>query len=409
LYLSEEHIISKNHNLWKVCDDLCYKSKNLYNYSLYQINLYRELNDGKLPSGYDLYHIVKNETCFKELPNDTAKQTVFKAVNNWKFFFKALRAWKRNPSSFTGMPEPPMFKHKTKGRFSLSVPIRNCRLIKNNILFNKHIPIKSLETKVPNLVEVLISPQSNCYKIQICYEKVEDAKVVSNNFIAIDLGVNNLATVTNNFSNKSFILNGKPIKSINQFYNKKLASLKSKLPKYLAKDGSIKQRNKSNKTTKLTLKRNNKIKWSLHNYSKEIVSYCISNNVSTIAIGYNEQWKQNVNLGKKTNQKFSYIPFKTFIGQIQYKAELKGISVRLHEESYTSKCSALDLEPICKQVTYAGKRVKRGLFQIKNGKTTLNSDQNGSLNIGRKVFGDNYVTSNIGCVIHPTKVNLCKV
>ncbi len=135
-----------------------------------------------------------------------------------------------------------------------------------------------------------------------------------------------------------------------------------------------------------------------------MIDYAVSNNVSEIAIGKNKGWKQEVNLGTKTNQKFVQIPYNTLIHQIKYKAELKGITVFLHEESYTSKCSALDMESLQKHDNYLGNRVKRGLFKSSNG-TLINADVNGSINIGRKVFGDALGLSNIGCVIQPLKVN----
>ena len=405
MYLIEEHIITKQHSLFKECDRLCFASKNLYNFSLYKIQEYRELNN-TFPSGYDLYHIVKSDDCFKSLPNDSAKQTVFQTVDMWKLFFKTLKSWKNNKANFTGCPNPPKYKHKTSGRNVLTIPIRNCRLKNNKILFNKHIKLE-LNTKVDNLVEVKVVPQSNCYKIQVCYKKEEISPIISPNQIAIDLGINNLATISNNFNSKPFILNGKPLKSINQYYNKKKAKLQSKLPKYVDKNNEIRQRTYCNKIKILTQKRNNKIKWSLHNYSKKIITYCINNNISEIAIGYNSFWKEKVNMGAKNNQNFTQIPFKIFIDQILYKAKLQGISVLLNEESYTSKCSALDLEPIQKHDIYLGKRVKRGLFKTSKN-FLINADLNGSFNIGRKVFGDDFIKSNRGCVVHPFKVNLNK-
>lgn len=396
MYLTEEHIITKNHKLWKECDTLCFKSKNLYNYSLYKIQEFMNLNNNKLLSGYDLYHIVKTQDCFKNLPNDSAKQVVFQAVDMWKYFFKAIKSFKKSKKDFTGCPKPPKYKHKEKGRNVLTVPIRNCRLKNNQILFNKHIKL-ALNTKISNLIEIKIVPTSGCYKIQICYKSDIKNKMQSDNKLAIDLGINNLATITNNFNSTPLIINGKPLKSINQYYNKKKAKIQSQL---------IKNHNKytSKALQTLTLKRNNKIKWSLHNCSKHIINYAISNNVSEIAIGYNTFWKQKVNLGTKNNQSFVQIPFNTFLNQLKYKAELNGISILFNEESYTSKCSALDLEPIQKHNVYKGKRIKRGLFESANN-IIINADQNGSMNIGRKVFGNDFVKFNTGCVIHPIKVN----
>lgn len=193
------------------------------------------------------------------------------------------------------------------------------------------------------------------------------------------------------------------MKSINQYYNKKKAELQSKLPKYLGKDDEIRQKTYCNKIGVLTNKRNNKIKWTLHNYTKYLITYCTTNNVSEIVIGYNPFWKQKVNLGKKTNQSFTQIPFTTLLNQIKYKANLQGISVLLNEESYTSKTSAFDREEPKKQSKYKGKRIKRGLFKTSRG-LFINSDYNGSIQIGYKVFGNSFRESNIGAVVAPIKV-----
>jgi putative transposase len=395
MYLTEEHIITRNHKHWKKCDDLTFKSKNLFNYSLYVLkNHLKETN--KLLSAFDLYHKVKTEDCFKTLPNDTAKEVLFQVVDTYKNFFKAIKSWKKNKKVFNGCPQEPKFKHKTKGRNVLTIPIRNCRLKNNKILFNKHFELE-LKTKVNNLIEVKIIPQASCYKITVTYKKEEKELINSENKLAIDLGINNVCTITNNLNSNPLIINGRGIKSINNYYNKKKAKLQSNLQK---------NNNKyvSNKLNNLTLKRNNKIKHYLHHVSKLVVNHAKFNNISEIAIGYNENWKQNVNIGKQNNQNFVNIPYLTLIKQIEYKAKLNGISVLLNEESYTSKTSALDREEPIKHENYLGRRIKRGLFKSSNGQK-INSDVNGSIQIGYKVFGNSFRESNIGCVVQPIKVN----
>jgi putative transposase len=395
MYLTEEHIITKNHIFWKKCDDLTFKSKNLFNYGLYILkNHLKETN--KLLSAFELYHKIKLEDCFKALPNDTAKEVLFQVVDSYKFFFKAIKVWKKNKKIFTGCPQEPKFKHKTKGRNVLTIPIRNCRLKNDKILFNKHFKLE-LKSKVDNLIEIKIIPQASCYKIMVIYKKEEKELINSTNKLAIDLGVNNVCTITNNFNEKPLIVNGRGVKSINQYYNKKKAKLQSNLQE---------NQNKytSNKINNLTLKRNNKIKHYLHHVSKLVINQAKNNNVSEIAIGYNENWKQNINIGKRNNQNFVQIPYLILIKQIEYKAKLSGISVLLNEESYTSKTSALDREEPIKHNIYLGKRIKRGLFKSSNG-TKINADVNGSIQIGYKVFGDAYRESNIGCVVQPVKIN----
>ena len=149
-----------------------------------------------------------------------------------------------------------------------------------------------------------------------------------------------------------------------------------------------------------------KISDYLHKTSRFIIDYCTQNNIGNIVIGYNENWKQEVNLGKVTNQKFCNIPYDKLVKMIEYKAKLVGIKVTLNEESYSSKCDSLALEPVQKQNVYLGKRLKRGLFQSSVGKL-VNADVNGSLNILRKVIGDDFVRNliNKSCMLQPVRVN----
>lgn len=168
------------------------------------------------------------------------------------------------------------------------------------------------------------------------------------------------------------------MKSINQFYNKRKAELQSKL------SGN---RKTSNKINSITRKRNNKIKNYLHKASRCIVNHLVSNDVNTLIIGKNDNWKQETNIGKKNNQNFVSIPHSQFIDMLSYKCKLVGIAIMMTEESYTSKCSFIDNEEMKHQEDYKGKRVKRGLFRTNKGKL-INADLNGSLNIMRKVIGE---------------------
>ena len=218
------------------------------------------------------------------------------------------------------------------------------------------------------------------------------------------MGINNLATCTSNTS-KSFIINGKPVKSINQYYNKKKAKLQSKLQNKFT----------SKRIKKLTLKRNNKIKDYFHKVSTYIVNQAVSNDLNTIVIGKNDGWKQDTKMGKINNQNFVQIPFDLLIQQILYKSKLKGINVVLQEESYTSKVSFFDDDFIPtygksdNKLNPSGKRVKRGLYKTKTS-TFINADVNGSLNILRKylnVSSDKIISvGSRGLVTRPLKINI---
>lgn len=208
-----------------------------------------------------------------------------------------------------------------------------------------------------------------------------------NKFLGIDLGLNNLATCISN-ANMPFIINGKPIKSENQWYNKKVTKLKSKLPKYKTKNGEIKQISWSKNLQNLTEKRNNRIEDYMHKASKMIVDYCVSNKISKIIIGKNKDWKKQINIGKINNQNFVSIPFNSLIYKIQYKTERYGIKVIVREESYTSKASFIDNDNIPDKYTenekfiFVGKRNGRN-YRTQKG-NVVNADLNGAANIIRK-------------------------
>ena len=314
-----------------------------------------------------------------------------------------------------GCPKFPKYKDKIKGR--------NLIIIRGDINVSKvksdgiHLPkrlnlsvIKSHKIKEQKqLNQIRIIPYTGCYKLEIIYEVTKKEFKETGNKAAIDLGLNNLSVLTATNS-KSIIINGKPLKSMNQYYNKKKAKIQSKQKKYKiiktdkeGKETEIIKQKKSKKIDFLTLKRDNKIKDYLHKSSRIVVNYLKANNIDELVIGYNKEWKQEINLGTRNNQNFVNIPFYKYISMIEYKCQLDGIKCSTREESYTSKCSSIDLEIISKHDKYKGSRTKRGLFITANG-MKINADVNGSLNIGRKEFGDAFMPANIGFVVNPVKI-----
>lgn len=380
----------------KEMDLLCFKSKNLYNYTNYVI---RELffNLGKFVSDIDIINMFTkcNQVDYRALPAQTAQQVIKQVVTSWLSYFKLSKTHKEM------RPKPPKFKHKTKGRNTLTFTNQQIRIKNGFIYFPKVINLQPLKTKVDNIKQVRIVPQQSCFIIEVIYEKdCKELELNKNLYLSIDLGVNNLASiVTNSVNQQPLLVSGKVVKSINQFYNKRKAKIQAELNKTYG-------RYTSNKTLKLDLKRNNKINDYFHKTSRFIIDYVVENKIAAILIGYNEGWKTKIKIGKKNNQKFVYIPYLKLIQQIQYKAELVGIKVILNEESYTSKCDSLVLESVQKHETYSGRRKKRGLFQSGNGKT-INADVNGSLNIMRKVVDDSVAKQIIdrGLVFRPVKIN----
>jgi len=388
MQLVERHVIKKSNSEWKNIDDLCFLSKNLYNYSLYKIKEeYSKTGHHFFYNEIEKVFRTTNQIDYRALPAPTSQQILLTIDRSFRGFFKSLRSWKKDRTKFNGCPKPPKYKDKVKGRNLIIFTSQQMRIQKDGTVnFPKKTGLKPLKTKVNNLKQVRIVPQTGCYIIEVIYEKeiTNHENLKLENFLSIDLGVNNLASITTNQSGLNPILiNGKIIKSYNQYYNKQKSKIQSDLKK---------NHNKytSKRINRLTLKRNNKITDYLHKTSHFIIDYCIENNIQNIVIGKNKNWKQNCNIGKVNNQKFVSIPFEKLINQITYKAELNSINVILHEESYTSKCSALDLEPIKKHEKYIGKRVKRGLFKYSNG--LVNADINGSLNILRKVIGNDFIS-----------------
>jgi len=385
MILVEQHVVNKSNKDWKRIGELSFLSKNLYNTCLWTIKNHFEAT-GKWMRYNEMYrkfYDEKNENFFA-LPSATAQQIMMLTDRNMKSYFALLKMYKKNKKSLSGCPMFPKYKDSIKGRNVVIFDSTNqLRLRDGFILFPDKMKLSMIKTKVTSsLKQVRIVPTSGCYIIEVVYEKAEvQANPITDSWMSIDLGVNNLMTCFDTECSKPTIVSGKTLKSINQYYNKKRAKLQSDIAKRYPK------RHTSKRIKKLTLKRNRKVKDYLHKASRFVVDYCLETGISNIVVGYNPGWKQNVNLGKRNNQNFVQIPYLTLINQIEYKAALLGITVLRNEESYTSKCSAMDLEPIHEHETYAGKRTRRGMFQTSSGQK-INADLNGAINILRKVTGD---------------------
>ena len=392
--LEERHIIKDNR-----FEDVCCKSGLLYNYVLYNIRQGIFSQDYLKEYEFSTKLCKENQFDFRQLPSSISQQVVgqvFKSIKSW---MKLKKDFEKNPSKYNNhRPHLPKYK-KGKKQNMVVFTTSACRIKDGYIHFVKDI-IDPIKTNIgeSKLCQVRIIPQSTCYVVEVIYEKKEqDFNLNKDNILSIDLGLNNLCTCISNAGIKPFIVNGRFIKSFNQWYNKK----RSKLMSLIGNMGT------SRRINNMTCYRNCWISDKIHKISRFIVNYCIENNIGTVVIGLNKGWKQGINLGKKTNQKFVEIPFSILIDKIVYKSKLIGINVITHEESYTSKIDHLSLESLKKQDTYLGKRKLRGLFQSSVGKL-LNADINGAIGIGRKVFGDSFVERIIGSglAFNPIRVNI---
>jgi transposase, IS605 orfB family len=379
MYLTERHIIKPKNPLFKELDNVCFLSKNLYNKALYLVRQhYFNTKEYLNYYGVNRLMIDSKDADYYALNSKVSNNILMLVDRNFKSFFSLIK--KRKNKDYNKPIRIPRYLDK-QGRY---VATFEKRAVSKTFLRKGLIKLANIsnviKTKVEleALKEVRVLPRTNHYIIEVVYVKAEKPLLEDNKrYAAIDLGLNNLATVCSNVE-KPFIINGRPLKSINQRWNKH----KAKLQSCLTKDSKS-----SKQLALITEKRNNRVKDYLHKSSRKIVNFLVSNKISTLVIGYNEEWKQNISIGKVNNQSFTYVSFNIFVTQLQYKCKLEGINVILTEESYTSKCSFLDNEPLQKKDSYLGKRITRGLFKTSTNKL-INADLNGSLNILRKVFGE---------------------
>ena len=391
MILSERHIIKSSSPFFKELDHLCFLSKNLFNASLYAIRQHY-FNTNQYLAKYDLVNqfTQNSNPDYIALPRKVSQQVLFQVDQSFKSFFKLLKL--KQEGKYNNPIKLPYYKDKIKERNILVYTNQaiSYKKLKQGIINPSGTSIE-IQTKQQNINQVRIIPKSNYFIIDVLYEVQEKSNELldQSRYASLDLGINNLATIVSNFKElRPLIINGKPLKSINHFYNKHLSLLKSQQD--LSKD---KQRNKA-KIFKLTFKRNNKINDYLHKASRLLVNQLVSNKVSNLVIGYNKEWKQETSISKMNNQNFVQIPHRKFIDMLQYKCKLEGINVLFQEESYTSKCSFIDDEPIKKHNEYLGRRIKRGLFKSKEG-FLLNADVNGALNILRKAVPNVFENINV--------------
>lgn len=380
---------------------MCLKSKNLYNRANYLIRQ-EFVNTGKIIFPFDLNKRLKTEDVFMALPAKTSQQIVILLGANWKSFFRSIKDWSKNRKKYTGMPKMPKYKDKNSRQIVIFDYMQGS--FKDGKYYfprKDREKVEYVETNVPKEKFKLlrIIPYGNCYKILIIYEKeILEKTEFNDNYISIDLGVNNLATLTNNTGLRPVIINGKVLKSINQYYNK----LSSRALSYIGKGTS-------NRLKRIQTKRNNIVETHLHRASHYLVKYCLENDFDNIIIGLSSDWQRNSNIGAKNNQLFVQIPFAELIRKIQYKAEENGIRVFLVSEEYTSQSSFIDNDVLPSQsgnYEFSGKRKNRGLYKTKNGKL-INADVNGSYNILRKRIPEFACNDEVEAIsLRPIKLNV---
>lgn len=424
--LTSEYIIAdKTGKLSEIAKE----ANSLYNASLYQVR--QAFFKGNLLSYGDLDSIFKAKAkrrenmLYNKLGYVQSAQQTLKEVNGvFSAWLKALKAYKTSPSKFTGRPIMPKFLDKGK-RHVFFVTNQNAK-VKNGYLVIPKLEVKlKLADNLGKLKRVAFKPLSKKrFKVLVQYEVNNTSKLKADNgiYIGIDPGLDNAFTCVTNANYKPLIINGRGVKSVNQFYNKKKAELQKlhAINKTNCKEIKTKQGIKtvyfeSNKTLTLTDWRNTKIKQFAHKATKRIIDYALSCGANTIVIGKNKGQKRSINMGKRNNQNFIGIPHQVMVNMLVYKAQLQGINVVQTNESYTSQTSFLDNEKPVKQngnyhrklkgLSLNNRRIKRGLFKSNQGKL-INADVNGAYQILRKVFPKVNSDGIGGLVFSPVKYNV---
>ena len=404
----EIHAIKKNHQHYTMLCEFTHQSKNLYNHANYLVRK-EFVETGKWLRYQQLDILLKHDLEYPDYMNmpsaQSAQQTLRLLDANWKSFFKSVKDWSKNKDKYSGRPKLPKYKPKD-GRMVLFITNQRVKQIGEVLTFPKSFRGFTIKPRCINMDNfekinhVRIVPQNQIFCVEIVYSiTINDTPLQDNGRkMSIDLGLDNLATIVTNTGLQPIIVNGKGLKSHNQYYNKKMAHYQR-----IAKQMNGKAC--TNRLCQLTRKRNFKIEDALHKISRFIVDTALSNQITTVVIGNNQGWKQSISLGRKTNQSFVTIPHQKLIDKICYKAQMCGIRVIITEESYTSGTSFLDGELPAKDVYDKKRRIHRGLFRSNRG-VLINADVNAGYQIMKKVFPNEFSDGIEGAVFHPVRVNI---
>lgn len=388
--------------MYKICDELCFQSKNVYNQCNYIIR--QEFFNSKTILKYcDLNKILKSTECFKQLGSNSAQMVTKQVCQNWKSFLVGVSDYSKNSSKYLGKPKIPSYKSKD-GRNICTLTNMQTQ-IKDNYLFFAFKRMKPFNNLIRTNIKghhlsTRIIPRGSCYILEIVYEKeyTYDYNLDKNRKVSIDLGLNNFATVVNNIGVTPIVINGRGIKSYNCYWNKRISKLKS-----IAK--IVNDLDWTKQLQLLTNKRYFKMEHFMHCASKWIIDYCVYNDIGTIVIGHNKEWKQNCNLHSISNQQFVQIPYNQFINKLKYKCEDYNIDFYETEESYTSGTSFLDNEQPIKSNYNKNRRISRGLFRSNNN-ILINADVNGAYQIMKKVFPKEFSDGILGLHLHPSIIDI---
>ncbi len=371
--------------------ELCHIAKNLANQAIYNVRQYY-FTEGEYLNYEKNYSLLKTSDNYKMLNSNMAQQILKEVDGSFKSFFGLLKLVKKGKYAFKDCKLPHYLPKDGYTTLVIGfVRLRGNKLILpfSNTYKKTH---KAIEITIPPVLldkkvkEIRIIPKSNArfFEIQFIYEaECMQRNLNPSSALALDLGINNLVTAVSS-KGKSFIIDGKKLKSINQWYNKENTRLQS------IKDKQRFGKKTTNRQKTITRNRNNKVNDYMSKVARKIINYCILNDIGTLVVGYNETFQRNSNIGKANNQTFVNIPYGKLREKLEYLCELNDITYVKQEESYTSKASFWDKDEIPvynndnpKVYMFSGIRIHRGMYQCANGKR-INADVNGALNILRK-------------------------
>ena len=376
---------------YKSIKELCHIAKNLTNEAIYNVRQYYFTEDKFLKYEKN-YTLLKSSPNYKKLNSNMAQQILKEVDGSFKSFFGLIKLAKQGKYSFKDCKLP---RYLPKDGYTTLV-IGFVRLNGNKLILpfsnNFKKTHKVVEITIPPVLldkkvkEIRILPKANAryFEIQYIYEtECIQRNLNTQNALALDLGVNNLVTAVSS-TGKSFIVDGRKLKSINQWFNKEKARLQS------IKDKQHFGKKPTSRQKAIARDCNNKVNDYMNKAARMIIDYCINNDIGTLIAGYNVTFQRNSHIGKQNNQNFVNIPYGRLRDKLAYMCELNGITYVEQEESYTSKASFWDKDNIPvynndnpKEYEFSGNRVHRGLYKTANGKT-FNADINGALNIMRK-------------------------
>lgn len=460
MYRTRQFRVKKGHKMYDYCKTVTLASSHLYNRANFilrqyatairdfeemkpltenQISIYKFVQEMTTDTKYSpkgswltygtIDYILKrsNDSAYYRMHSQSNQQTLKLLLRDYKSFFESIKNYKKNPDTYLGRPRLPRYKKRNTSSIAIYTnqicSIRDKKYLKfpgtKTRLNLGDIPLDS------KLKEVRFIPEADYFMIEVVLEMedvnetafyslektddelIEELKCMEDmsavRVLGIDPGVDNFCAVTNNFGSANLLIRGGNIKSVNHYYNKKLAELKAKAMVCNA-------RHSTRRIERLHASRNRKVKDIMHKISRYIADYAYVNQVKLVILGHNKLQKQKIDIGDANNQNMVQIPFLQFANMLRYKLEEYGIRLILTEESYTSKADFLaqDKIPVYKKddqlVVFSGKRIKRGLYQHKNGQIS-NADINGAANTIRKVF-PNVKEWDIGVVDTPYAVTV---